>query len=298
MSMSHPRSPLISVVIPFRNASTTLEGALRSLGQQTFRDYEVILIDDCSTDNSFRIASKFPWLLIRNDARMGPARSRNTGIKNARGTIFAFMDADCVAEQDWLKHFKDEFESDRETGAIAGSTRIPVSTFLGDCISELGFPGGANAGFERIWHVSSDGCTNHFSSCNFAVRRSVLNKYGAFDETFPYAGGEDAELSHRLSKKGVRIRYCPRAVVWHQPRTSLLSFARWQLLRGRTNYCFKRKVGNAAVFVSLRVWSTWNIARNNLRRPRLFIIAILLALGMLLQQVGYLLERLQPNRQP
>jgi len=284
-------TPVISVVIPFRNSLVTLEKALRSLEQQAFREFELILIDDDSSDAGYLVASKFSSHVLRNARRLGPAASRNVGIREARGEIIFFMDSDCVADRDLLACVQREFEADSKTGAIAGSTRIPASNLLGDCISELGFPGGANAGFDKIWPVSRNGRTSHISSCNCAIRRKILERVGGFDESFLYAGAEDSELSHRLVKTEVGIKYCPSLIVWHEPRKDLVSYMKWQIVRGRANYHFKRRVGKVGKFIRLRSWSSRNIIRNNISKPRIFIVIGLLALSLLMQQVGYLLEK-------
>lgn len=290
--MRHLEKVKISIVVPFYNSSATLEKALRSIEQQTLSDYEVILVDDGSSDASPDIARQFPWQTIRNNERLGPAKSRNVGIRTAKGEIIAFMDSDCIADRHFLANIKLEFDLDRQAEVIAGNTKIPKSTLLGDCISELGSPGGANAGFERIWRVSPEGYTSHVSSCNFAARRTVFEKHGLFDESFAYAGGEDAEFSHRLAMAGVRIRHCPNVVVWHEPRKDLISFIRWQMLRGRGNYHFKRKVGRVSDYLKLRFWSTRNIIRKNVSTMKIFPILFLLAVSFALQQLGYLQETL------
>lgn len=254
-----------------------------------------MLVDDCSSDDSYAIASKFPFRVISNRRQMGPAAARNIGIRASGAAIIAFTDSDCAADADFLECIEKGFADHSDVGVLAGNTKIPPSTFLGNCISELGFPGGANAGFERIWHVSTEGYTNHISSCNFAVRREVIDKCGMFDERFTFPGGEDSEYSYRISRMGIKILYCPRMIVWHEPRNDLASFVRWQLLRGRTNYHFRKRVGKVSGFVALRLWSSINIVRKNIGRPRVFVILMLLALSVSLQQVGYLQEATAPR---
>ena len=285
--------PFMSVVIPFHNASATLEKALCCLSEQSYCDYEVVLVDDCSTDESVKIPTKFRWRIVRTPRREGPASARNLGIRAAKGSIIVCLDSDCFAHKDYLNVIRNEFESHPDTGVLTGETRIPRSSFLGDCISELGFPGGGNAGFEKIWRVSADGCTDHACSGNSAIRRSLLERYGLFDESLP--GAEDVEFSHRLRRQGVRIRYCREMRVWHTPRSRLATFLVWQVTRGRANYYLKKRIGNVSELVRLRLWSGRNIIRANTSRPRVFVILILLGLSLFLQQVGYLLEWLNPR---
>lgn len=281
--------PKISVVVPVYNYAKHLKKTLESIRNQSFKNFELIVVDDGSTDGSAKVAKIFADRVIINKKNSGPAVSRNKGIKAAKADIIAFTDSDCIAAKDWLKNILMGFNN--KADAVMGNTKVPKSTFLGDSISALGFPGGANAGFENMWHVSKEGFTSHITSCNFAARKDVFRQHGMFDESFPLAGGEDPELSYRWSRKGVRIRYCQNAVVYHEPRTSLISFARWMVYRGRSNYYFKRKIGNVGGFVKLRLWSSKNIIRRYIFNPKIIFIVPLLFLSFLLQQIGYYLEK-------
>lgn len=284
-------TPKISVIIPMNNSENSIENILLSLKKQTCQNFDIIIIDDNSTDNSYNIAKKYTKNIIRNKTKNGPAIARNKGIKHANTEILAFIDADCIATSNWICNILKEFQN-KNTQVIQGNTRIPKSTFIGDSISALGFPGGANAGFENMWHVSKEGFTDHITSCNFATNNEVFAKYGLFDETFPLAGAEDTELSYRLSKNGVKIKYCPEVLIFHEPRKELLSFMKWMVYRGRSNYYFKKKVGKVRNFVRLRLWSSKNVLKIFLFDRKIILIIPLLLLSFVLQQIGYVFENL------
>ena len=97
---------MISVIIPAKNAAKTLrECLLAALHQENFQygqDYEVIVVDDGSTDNTAQIAEKLNVTIIRQ-SNAGAAAARNAGAKLARGTVLAFTDADCAPSSTWLK---------------------------------------------------------------------------------------------------------------------------------------------------------------------------------------------------
>jgi GT2 family glycosyltransferase len=283
--------PKISVVIPVFDDAVRLKKTLISLKDQTFRDFEVIVVDDCSKDDSLAVAKRFGAKAILQKRNGGPAKARNRGIREAKAEIIAFTDSDVVVTKDWLKNIVRLFEENPKVGVLMGNTRIKPSGYVGDSISELGFPGGANAGFENMWHVDKDGLTDHITSCNFAARKSVFKRYGVFDEGFPLAGGEDPELSYRFVKKGVKIKYCPEMLVYHDARKSMISFWKWNVYRGRSNLHFKRRVKNVGGFIKLRLWSSKNILRKNLFDLKLPMIFFLLCLSFLGQQVGYLIEK-------
>ncbi len=285
----------ISVIIPVYNNAEGLKKTIISLENQSVKNFKVIVVDDSSTDNSVEVAKNFPVRTIVNENNRGPAFTRNRGIKLAKSDIVAFIDSDCTAKEDWIKNIYDEFKYN-EVDSVMGNTKIPKSNFFGDSIACLGFPGGANAGFENIWHVSNKGMTNHITSCNFAAKKSTFLKHGFFDESFPLAGGEDPELSYQWSKKGVKIKYCPSIIVYHEPIKNFNKFVKWMFYRGRGNYYFKKKVKKIDYFIKLRVWSSKNIIFKFFFNPKIFSIIPLLFLMFFFQQIGYFFELYNSKR--
>lgn len=281
----------ITVIIPAYNAARTLPYTITSIIKQDFtEDVEIIVYDDCSTDNSYQIARHCESVeTFRNEINLGPAKTRNNAIRQASADILAFIDSDCVAGDNWLKNINKSFQ-DKTLKVIQGRVKIPQSTYLGDCISAQGFPGGGLVGFEKMWLVDKNGFTDHITSCNFAIRKEVFQEHGYFDESFPFPGNEDSELSYRLTQRGVKIKYCPDLLVYHEPREDLISFIKWMFSRGRSNYYFKKKVGSVRSFVMLRLWSSKNIITNFAFDRKLFLIAPLMFLSFVLQQAGYIFE--------
>lgn len=285
-------SPKISVVIPVFNQSNLLKHTLESLKNQTFKDFETIVIDDASTDNSYEVAKEYSNKVFKNISNRGPAYNRNLGVKVAESDVIAFIDSDCIADENWLNELYKTIQ-DKSVGAVMGNTSIPNSTYIGNSISALGFPAGGSIGFEKMWKVDENGLTNHISSCNVAIKTSVLEQHGGFDESFPMAGGEDTELSHRYTKNGVKIKYHQHAKVYHVPRTSLLSFFRWQINRGRTNYHLKKKIEKVDNFIKLRLWSSKNVLKEQLFDKKLPMVFFLLSSSFVLQQYGYFAEKMK-----
>ena len=99
----------ISVVIPAYNDSRKLERLLVSLKKQTFKDFEIIVVDDASADNTYDVAKKYANKVIRNNRNQGPAITRNIGIKNSDSSIIAFTDSDCEASLNWLENILNHF---------------------------------------------------------------------------------------------------------------------------------------------------------------------------------------------
>ena len=92
----------LSVIIPNRNGEKTIGLCLDALFQSDHESFEVIVVDDSSTDNSVSIAEKFPCTLVRLDAHYGTATARNRGAQASKGTVLFFTDADCLVRKDTL----------------------------------------------------------------------------------------------------------------------------------------------------------------------------------------------------
>ena len=179
----------LSVIVPAYNAKTTLPKLLDSLTNQSCNDFEIIIVDDYSKDNTPQIAQSYPCRLMQLSENRGPAYCRNIGAKNAGGDILVFTDSDCRVDRKWLDNILKHF-SENDCDAIMGRLMLMPSTFLGDSISALGFPAGGAIGFDKIWKVDNEGFTDSLSSCNCAVKKEVFQEVGGFDESFPYPGGE------------------------------------------------------------------------------------------------------------
>ncbi len=121
----------LSVIVPVYNANKTLSKLLDSICNQSHQDFELIIVDDCSTDGTPEIAQTYGCKLIRLPQNHGPAYCRNIGARNAKGNLLAFTDSDCEVDHDWLKNIQKHF-SQNEIEAIMGKLILPSSTFLGD----------------------------------------------------------------------------------------------------------------------------------------------------------------------
>jgi glycosyltransferase involved in cell wall biosynthesis len=279
-----------SVIVPAYNAAATLPALLASVSLQAFKDFELILVDDCSRDGTARIAEFYPCRLLRMRRNRGPARCRNEGARSALGEILVFTDSDCEVAPDWLERMDQHFRN-QNVGAIMGKLVLKPSTFLGDSISALGFPAGGSIGFEKIWKVDKEGFTDSLSSCNCAVRKTLFWEIGGFDESFPYAGGEDSLFAYHLRKNGCRIQFCPDVVARHGARDSLRSFLKWQFRRGQSSYIFSTKVWERGNYMALRVWSTANILKSSFADRKFPLILCLLGLSVVVQAMGFFHER-------
>jgi len=279
-----------SVIVPAYNAKATLPRLLDSLLEQTYKDFELIIVDDCSTDNTASIIKNYPCNLIQLSENHGPAYCRNKGAQNARGDILVFTDSDCKVDQDWLDNIQRHFFQN-DTKAIMGRLILMPSSFLGDSISALGFPAGGAIGFEKIWKVDKKGFTDSLSSCNCAIKKDVFWNVGGFDETFPFPGGEDTLLAYHLRRLNCRIKYCPDVIVYHVARDSLSNFLRWQFQRGVSSFIFSKQISNKKNFIALRIWSTRNIIRCYYSDKKFPLVLFLLSISFCVQLTGFLFAK-------
>ncbi len=210
--------PRISVVVCAYDAADTLDACLRGIARLDYPDFEVIVVDDGSSDDTASIAVRHPVRLIRTRNR-GLSRARNTGIQEARGDIVAFIDADAWPDPDWLTHLARTFESSDVVGVGGPNIPPPGQDMVGACVANA--PGGP------IHVLRTDREAEHIPGCNMAFRRSALLELGGFDPRFRVAG-DDVDLCWRIEARGWRIGFNPGAVVWHQPRGTVRGYWRQQ----------------------------------------------------------------------
>jgi GT2 family glycosyltransferase len=155
------------------------------------------------------------------------AAARNIGISQAQGEILAFLDADCIASEDWLQRLVMCYE-DPKTDAVAGGVDFPPSTHqywtLCDNLST----------FYSYHATAPKGERPYAPTLNFSVRHGVLDAVGLFDESFPGAAGEDIDLTLRIRLAGYPLLFDPNVLVYHQPvRNSFPQMIRRSFIFGR-----------------------------------------------------------------
>jgi len=276
--------PCISVIVPSYNPRREhLRALYDALLAQTWTDFEVVVVDDASTEADYALLKDTRFHVVYQDRNRGPAAARNRGAAEARHEWLFFTDTDCTPAPDCLEHASAQLAAD----AIAtGDTRTRVETLFGKCVALLGFPGGGALGFHRVWRVDAQGYTRSFSSCNLAIRRVTFEALGGFNETFPVAGGEDTVLARLAADRGIGIRYDPGQVVWHVEKPDFRGFLRWQITRGRGNYYIKRHVPEVGGYLKLRVWTY----RNSMASAGVLLalpVTALWALSVVFQGIGY-----------
>ena len=207
-----PQLPKVSVVIACYNGARTLASCLKSLAALNYPDYEVLLVDDGSTDATPQIASQFPTVRQIRQEHAGLSVARNTGIAAATGEIIAFMDADCRADPDWLFYLTSDLLSGDFAG-VGGHNFLPSDDSVMAAIV-MASPGGPA-------HVMlTDRLAEHIPGCNMAFHKSALGEVGCFDPVYEKAG-DDVDLCWRLQQSGCKIGFSPGGFVWHYRRSTV-----------------------------------------------------------------------------
>ncbi|EKE21124.1 MAG: glycosyl transferase family protein [uncultured bacterium] len=191
-------NPKISVVMPNYNCARFLRESIEGVLTQTFIDFEFIIVDDGSTDNSWEIISKQAKkdkriLAIRNENNQRICKTLNKGIGIANGEYIARMDSDDVANPNWLETVLDFMErAENEKVGVCGANFFLIDE-AGKKIGEKKFPESDLSCRESFWF------RNPFGHNTVLIRKKCFSDFGYYDENFIYA--EDLELWMRFGQK-------------------------------------------------------------------------------------------------
>ncbi len=208
------------MVIPARNAPRDLRECLACLRASDFRDFEVIVVDDASTDETPEVARGFGARVHSLPGQSGPAQARNEGALAARGAYLFFIDADVCVHPDTVGRVAESFAADPDLAALFGSyDKEPrVQSFLSQY---------RNLMHHFVHQQGSEQASTFWTGCG-AIRRDVFLKMNGFDAArYRRPCIEDIELGVRLRKAGYRIRLDKQLLVTHLKRWTL-----WGMVKG------------------------------------------------------------------
>jgi glycosyltransferase involved in cell wall biosynthesis len=217
----------ISVVISTFNRSDLLKNCINSLLEQSLKDYEIIIVNDASTDETKNYLESFnhPKIkVIQNEKNIGLSSSRNIGIGKAKYDLIAFTDDDCIADKNWLRVIWESFKTEAFAFA-SGQTFLVSREFKGY------FPERVVTNIDAKWPKGN----------NLIYRKTVFEQAGYFDPSMDYYSNDDTEMAIRAVSNNFRFQSLSKAVVYHQKtkwtKQSLLKSARnpsvWVMLKKR-----------------------------------------------------------------
>jgi glycosyltransferase involved in cell wall biosynthesis len=211
-----------SLYIPCYNSAKTIGYCLEGVLKQTFPLKEIVLVDDCSTDETVKIISRYPVKLIKLPVNLGLAAARNTAIKNINSEFIASLDADCIPDKDWLKNIMVCFKI-RKTAGVGGRL-IESGTGLLDIWRAVHL--------KQSWGEKKIDNPEFLFGSNTVFRRDVLLAEGLYNEEFK-TNYEDVDISLRVKGKGHTLIYEPKAFVYHAKISTLSTlfntFWKWNL---------------------------------------------------------------------
>ncbi len=232
---------MISVIVPSYNSENTIKICIDSLISQTYNgDYEVVLVDS-SVDRTPQIVSmSYPDItLIRLEKKTDPGTARNIGIKIAKGDLIAFIDSDCVAEEDWLEKI---FTAHNSSYCVIGG-----SVSNGNNKDSLIAWAGYISEFRDFIPEQSKQEVDHIPTCNISYKKGIFQKYGLFQGK--YYPQEDLVFNNKLLLKKEKILFDPEIKVSHYHRTKLKDYLLHQKKIGNITSKVLKKISLEGSFI-------------------------------------------------
>ena len=229
-------TPSVAVVVASHGRAERLERLLAALAAQTHRDFELVVVDDGSPDDTPGVLARggeaLPLTVLRNATAQGPSVARDRGWRATSAPLVAFTDDDCEPAPDWLAAL---------LAATAAHPRAVLQGRTDPAAAEAHLLEHPNARTQRVLRKGP-----WYQACNIAYPREWLERVDGFDRTFGW-GGEDADLAWRCIEAGAEVVWVPEARVEHAvtqigPGATLRMALKW----GESMRTYKRHPGMRA----------------------------------------------------
>jgi glycosyltransferase involved in cell wall biosynthesis len=215
--------PFLSVIIPAYNAREHLGQCLDAVLKSSYTSYEIIVVDDASTDNTAQIALDKGVILLKRSQRSGPAAARNDAALRARGDILFFVDADVLVTRETVALVAKQFIDHPELDALFGS--YDINPLESNFISQY-----KNLFHHFVHQQSREEAVTFWAGCG-AIRKEVFQKTAGFDqERYKRPSIEDIELGYRLKNMGHKILLDKAIQVKHLKKWKLSTLLRTDIL--------------------------------------------------------------------
>jgi len=217
----------ISIIIPSYNAEKTIIQALKGLENQTRKDFEVVVVDDGSTDSSFELVKSYKnksGLSIRliKQQNAGPANARNIGVEHSAGDIIIFLDSDCLPPENWVEEMVRPLNykiAGCNCGYKVRNKESLIARYIDYEIAKR---------HEKLIGKSIDTIGTYSAS----FIKSVFNEAGGFDPKYKAASGEDFDFAFNVKKVGYDLFFIDKTFVYHHHPDSLKKYLKQQFSRG------------------------------------------------------------------
>ena len=217
------KSDKVTVIIPVFNSSETIKRCLDALSYSIFKDFEIIVVDDCSTDDSLRIVKEFNCRQICLKKRSGPAVARNKGAQAANGRFLIFMDSDVLCGPETLGRLVSSLEEGWDGCVGMYAPRAGNRNFF-SVYKNI---------FVWYYHGLSNGEIDWFWTACGAIKKEVFNSLDGFSEFYSWKSVEDIDFGYRMTKNSYKILLNKEAVVRHLHHFGLGTTLRNDFKKGR-----------------------------------------------------------------
>lgn len=249
--------PKISVIVPAFNEEKTIQACLQSLQHLNYPNYEIIMVDDGSTDHTFDEASKLEGIKLIHQRNQGKPSALNAGVLNSTGEIILTVDADTTLDKQALIKVASRFEKNESLGAVAGNVKVKAEPTLLNAVQSSEYATGINL-IRKGQSVL--GCVLIVPGPVAALRKQAVEKAGYFsDDTF----AEDFDITLKILKAGYRVEYEEKSIAYTDaPKTVedlIKQRRRWyrgmiQVLDKHKDMYFNPKYGLAGTFGVPNLW--------------------------------------------
>lgn len=200
--------PSISIIVPAYNEEKTIRSCIQSLQSLNYPNYDIIVIDDGSIDNTFREASQCNGIKLIKQENKGKPSALNKGIDSSKGEIIVTVDADTTIDKDALRAIAERFASNDQLGAVAGNVKVRPEPKIMNTIQSAEYALGINL-IRKGQSVL--GCVMIVPGPIAALKRGAVEKVGNFsDDTF----AEDFDITVKILKSGYRVEYEERSLAY------------------------------------------------------------------------------------
>lgn len=225
-------APAFSVIVCTHNGAERIVSCLEALSDLDYPSYEVLVVDDGSTDNTLELIQRFEGVRVIHSEHVGLSAARNLGAKQAHGEIIAYTDDDCEPDSHWLRWLAHAFES--KGWDACGGPNLPPSPKVSrdggaSVIDEIVVASAPGAPSHVLF---SDDEAEHLPGCNLAVRKKVFDAVGGFRDRY-WIAGDDVDFCWRLEEAGYRMGFSAAAFVWHRRRATLWRYFKQQYHYGK-----------------------------------------------------------------
>jgi len=271
----------INIIIVTHNSEKDIEECLMSIYKQTYRNFDIIVVDNASSDKTLERARQFPNVkIISNPRNVGYSGGNNIGYENTDGDYITILNPDTIVDKNWLSELMKTLANNVKVGIVTPKVLMYdhkgiINTCGNDVhFTGLGFSRGIN---EQERYYDNPEYLFTPAGCSFVIKREVIEKVGFFDEDF-FLRSEVPDLAWRTHLAGYKCKYVPTSKVFHKYSFKMNSFWYYVTERGRfllmlKNYTYRSLV---LIFLPLIVTEmlTWGYA---LLKGKEFVLSKVLA---------------------